>query len=339
MATEHIRGLINPYGRKKLSWNPSRRNLFAVVALWLTTKSSRAAFWIVQTTAVARSSDYDNLSNYPSLENRPAYNSETNTLSWIGPEGGGPSTSSDQHQSLVLANHSGDLTINRSGVTEGLNISGSVFIYASSVTLRRCRVRTSGFTAVQIGNAAMHPSKILIEDCLIDGTGSAKNGQNGIWNSGNGGDGAYRRNNITNIENGIVPGSGDTLIDNWIHDLYVGSGSPHYDGVQMDGGQSNVNVEHNTIINPHDWTSDVMMDNYFGSLNNITVHNNQLLGPSLQFTLYSDASFNNGSINNISITNNVMQHGSGSGHGYFFFRNSNPAHSGNTEFGSGNPID
>ena len=64
---------------------------------------------------------------------------------------------------------------------------------------------------------------------------------------GIGGQGTFIGNNIYNVSDGInVQGNNVVIKDNYIHDLYLYSGG-HYDGIQMDGGFSNVLVEHNTI--------------------------------------------------------------------------------------------
>ena len=94
--------------------------------------------------------------------------------------------------------------------------------------------------------------------------------------------------------------------DNYIHDLKA-TQAPHYDGIQLDGGVSNVIIRHNTVINDYGQTSAVMIDNYFGPISNITVDNNLLVGGG--YTIYVDGQFNGGSITGVSITNNHMGQG------------------------------
>ena len=109
------------------------------------------------------------------------------------------------------------------------------------------------------------------------------------------------------MEDGIfLLGDKNTLIqDNYIHDLKANlAGSPHYDGIQIEGSVSNVVIRHNTVINDYGQTSAVMIDNYFGPISNITVDNNLLVGGG--YTIYVDGQFTGGSVTGVSITNNHM---------------------------------
>ena len=95
-------------------------------------------------------------------------------------------------------------------------------------------------------------------------------------------------------------GLGTTLIQgNYIHDFNA-SGSPHYDGIQIDGPDSNVTIEHNTVINNQGWTSAVMVTNDLGSVSNITVDNNLLIGGG--YTVYVQPK--TGAMPNVVVTNN-----------------------------------
>ena len=78
----------------------------------------------------------------------------------------------------------------------------------------------------------------------IDG-GGRNSGNQGIWGSG-----TFEFNDIEGVENGIIPYSHSKLTGNFIHALKA-TGSPHYDGIQMDGGQADVLITGNTVIN--DW--------------------------------------------------------------------------------------
>jgi hypothetical protein len=163
---------------------------------------------------------------------------------------------------------------------------------------------------------------VVIRDCEINGIGNTS-GNNGI-----NGQGTFTGNNIYNVENGINLTGSAVIQDNYIHDLKA-AGSPHYDGIQIDGAVSNITIEHNTVINNNGSVAAIMIDNYWGPISNISVDNNLLVGGG--FTVYSDAQFTGGPISGVSFTNNHM------GTGYYGitdFNKSNPTYTGNVNDGA-----
>ena len=75
----------------------------------------------------------------------------------------------------------------------------------------------------------MGPPARWYKNCEINGVGTGKRGRSGIL-----GEGTFLNNNIYNVENGIAVTGPSTIQGNYIHDLHA-SGSPHYDGIQIDG--------------------------------------------------------------------------------------------------------
>jgi hypothetical protein len=206
---------------------------------------------------------------------------------------------------------SGGLVINTPGVViSGLDIRGAVEINASHVTLKNSRVRTARFNVIYIKPGLRG---VVIQDCEIDGIGSGNAGSNGISGAG-----TFVRNNIHHVENGIVLNGSAVILDNYVHNL-LASGSPHYDGIQIDGGIANVLIRHNTVINAHVQTSAVMIDNYFGPISDIVVDNNRLVGGG--YSVYSDGKFGGGAISGVSFTNNRLGKGRW---GYSSFVNNEP---------------
>ncbi|MCA1387984.1 MULTISPECIES: right-handed parallel beta-helix repeat-containing protein [Bradyrhizobium] len=195
---------------------------------------------------------------------------------------------------------SGDVVADQAGATiSGLDIQGRVYIKAPNVTLIDSKVTSASFYIVRIEPGV---TGTVIRNCEINGVGSGNDGSYGIV-----GQGTFVANNIYNVENGIGVSGSDTLIqDNYIHDL-LASGSPHYDGISIDGGNSNIVIRHNTVINAHTQTSAVMIDNYFGPISNIEVDGNLLTGGG--YTVYSSAQFNGGSVAGVSFTKNRMGRG------------------------------
>jgi hypothetical protein len=226
------------------------------------------------------------------------------------------STNTGVPDGTTLTPHDGNLRITAPATTiRGLDIKGTVTVDAPGVTLEKCRVTATHSWDWYVILAA---GDTVIQDCTVDG-GNVNEGQNAI----NGG-GRFLRNNIFNTENGIAPGSNTLIQDNYIHDLKA-PGSPHYDGIQIDGGQSNVTIRHNTIINPWTQTSAVMIDNWAGPIFNVNVDDNVLVGGG--YTIYVDGRFNNNPISSVSITNN---HFGGARWGMTHFNRSSPVFAGNT---------
>ncbi|MBW4656729.1 MAG: M10 family metallopeptidase C-terminal domain-containing protein [Kaiparowitsia implicata GSE-PSE-MK54-09C] len=214
---------------------------------------------------------------------------------------------------------SGSIIVTKPGtVISGLDIKGNIYIDADNVTVENCRITSSAYSVVQIKTGS---TGVVIQDCEINGVGSNNEGSHGI-----NGVGTFLRNDIYNVENGINVGAGSgTVIEgNYIHDLKA-SGSPHYDGIQIDGGQSDIRIDHNTIINPHGQTAAIMIDNYFGPVSNVVVNDNLLVGGG--YTIYADAQFGGGALSGVEITNNHI------GSGYYGSLNTNkssPVYTGNT---------
>lgn len=241
----------------------------------------------------------------------------TSTTAW-------PDATSTGVPAGVTLTPSGDVVITQAGaVVSGLNITGSVYIRAPNVTLENCKITSSGWAGVTIDSGL---TGVVVKNCTIDGTG---HGPDGTGNQGIMGAGTFIANNIYNVENGItVTGSNTVIQDNYVHDLQAG-GSPHYDGIQIDGGLSNVQITHNSIVNQWGWTSAIMIDNYFGSISNISATNNLLSGGA--YTVYSDASFSSSAITGVSFTNN---HIGGAQYGDAMIRGNNAVFSGNYQDGA-----
>lgn len=234
------------------------------------------------------------------------------------PSTGFPDATNTGVPSGVTLKASGSLNITTNGsVISGLDIAGTVYIAASNVVLKNCRVKSASYAIVKVKDGFY----ATIQDCEINGVGTGNDGSHGIY-----GQGTFLRNNIYNVENGITLNNGNSVIQgNYIHDLKA-SGDPHYDGIQIDGGQSGVVIEGNTIINQNGQTAAIMIDNYFGPISNIKVNGNVLQGGG--YTLYSDGQFKGGTISGVSVTNNKFKKGYW---GYASIVNNTITQSGNTD--------
>ncbi|MFK4578005.1 right-handed parallel beta-helix repeat-containing protein [Bradyrhizobium ottawaense] len=227
----------------------------------------------------------------------------------------------------VTLRPSGKLVVSEAGaVISGLNIQGTVTIEAPNVTLENCKVTSDSYFIVNIAGV----TGAVVQNCEINGLGGTSG------NVGINGQGRFAGNNIYNVENGInVAGSnsGSTVIENnYIHGLKA-AGSPHYDGIQIDGGVSNITIEHNTVINENGSVSAIMIDNYWGPISNISVDNNLLVGGG--FTVYNSAQFDGGPVTGVSFTNNRLGKGR---YGYRAFTKTNTVWRGNVDHITGRDL-
>jgi len=224
---------------------------------------------------------------------------------------------------------SGSVTVNRPGtVIDGLDISGTLTISASDVTVRNTRVRGSGFSVVNIGRGS---TGVVIRNVEVDGLGtSGTAGSSGIV----GGSPRILHTSVTGVENGFVPGSGTRIRNSYVHGL-DSPGQPHYDGIQIDGGVADISVTGSTVdVSNHTQTSAVMIDNYFGPISNVAVVGNLLIGGG--FTVYADGNFSDtDDIDTVTYANNRLVRGY---YGYSLVRNAGVRWSGNVVDQTGSPV-
>lgn len=224
----------------------------------------------------------------------------------------------------VLTNSGGITTTAAGQVIDAKNITGQVSINHNNCTLKRSKVSVSTYFLVNIKAGVIGT---IVEDCEINGFGTTA-GSNGI-----NGQGTFLRNNIYGVENGInLAGNNIVVQDNYIHDLQA-PGAPHYDGIQCDGAISNILISHNTILNTQGQVSAVMIDNFYGAIDNVVVDNNLLGGGD--FTIYVSSQFNSSKITNAKVTNNRMRKGV---YGYTDYTASTPVSTGNVDDTTGKPI-
>jgi Right handed beta helix region len=195
---------------------------------------------------------------------------------------------------------SGTVKVTQEGaVIDGLDITGTLEIWADDVTVRRTRVRSDGAKNWVVAWIEAGRTGVVIEDCEIDGLGAAgwpEGGAIGIQGEGV----TIRRCDIHHVGDGMKSGSNVVFEDNWVHDLEA-AGEPHYDGFQFDGGGENITIRHNTISIP-DQTGAVNLGNTFGPVANVVVDGNLLSGGT--YTVYVDGQFTSEPFTRISVTNN-----------------------------------
>jgi hypothetical protein len=182
-------------------------------------------------------------------------------------------------------------------VIEGLNITGSVIINAANVTLKNCSITSSDYDVVLVKPGI---TGAVVENCNINNQSS---GGQGIA-----GQGTFLNNNIQNAADGIdVRGDNTVIQGNYIHNMSGTSGS-HLDGIQADGGFSNLTINHNTVINEQGQTSAVMLDNYWGPIDKVAITDNLLVGGDYSVYINEVAQGQNpgGKVTNVTFENNHL---------------------------------
>ena len=265
------------------------------------------------TTTVTQSGGYNNLTNWPSAANRPTISG--NTLSWIGPIGGGPSTSNDVSQSRILTS-SGPISTSSNGqVIEGKDIVGQVHIDHDNVILRQCRIRWNSASTYAISSGCVietDASNVVVEDCMISDNGG--NGQqNGInigWFNTGKPQNTIRRCNVFRFGNMIPSQSRILAIDNWFH---LGRGDvDHMDMFELygnapGGGSQDVVIRHNCLDGRDNLGINNiginMTNEQGGFVKNITIDNNAFLQSGTYYAI-GGGDIGTGGAMNFSATNN-----------------------------------
>jgi hypothetical protein len=178
---------------------------------------------------------YDNVNNWPSTSNRPSVSGST--ISWIGPTSGGASTTCDTAQSHAISSVGSQTFASAGATNEYLDISGTVYVNAANVTLRRSRISGDSSTGmIQLNGTTA--TGFTLEDCVVDGANITNTGWLVLGNNHSGGLDTptgltIRRNNMSGSEQcvGQYYLGSMTFIDNYCHDMYCSDG----DMVEMYG--------------------------------------------------------------------------------------------------------
>jgi hypothetical protein len=237
--------------------------------------------------------------------------------------GGWPDATNTGVPAGVTLTPSGALVINTPGaVIQGLNITGNVIINAPNVTLLNCKITSGANYVVEISKGI---AGTVIQNCEIDNQGAG-----GVGISGQG---TFIANDIHGCVDGInIWGDNSVIQGNYIHGE-AGPAGAHFDSIQADGGFSGLTIDHNTVINEQGQTSAIMLDNYWGPIDNVKIDNNLLVGGG--YTVYlaevAQGQAPGGPVTNVSFTNNLL------GRGYWGYWNirtelgSRPVVSGNRD--------
>ena len=203
------------------------------------------------------------------------------------------STNTGVPAGTALTVHTGDWHITTSGVHSGRDVTGCVYVEASTVTIRESRIRGNCWFSVRAtGIGAGTRLGLVIEDTEIV-MASTLNGAYGIccseytltrvWIHGSpagnaGADCVYFNTNVqvrdSFCEVGILPGNPPGNPN---------ATSAHSDGMTSDGGD-NVVLDHNTIRNPNQQTSAILVSTNSALITNTKIRRGLYAGGG--YTVY-----------------------------------------------------
>ncbi|MFI9551405.1 DUF4082 domain-containing protein [Nonomuraea endophytica] len=160
-------------------------------------------------------------------------------------------------------------------VFDGVEVSEGFDIWADNVTIRNCKIIVGGYWGIQL--RAGH-TNLTVENCEI-GSNKKTKLDIGIWNDGTG-DMTVRRNNIHTTSNAAIMAKSGLIEDNYIHDMWQANPGDHTDGIQTNGNKekNKLVIRHNTIINPENQTSAIILSPVFGPIHDVEVTGNLLAG-------------------------------------------------------------
>jgi hypothetical protein len=196
----------------------------------------------------------------------------------------------------VLHKQTENIVVRQDGtVLDGLDLTGSIDIYANNVVIRNSRISGTNWWGVHLREGY---ANLTVEDCEIFGDGVHQM-QYGIASSG--GFVTARRNNVHVISNGIDVPVG-LIEDNFVHDpkFYPGD---HIDMIMSEGGApsgTSLTIRRNTAVNTLDQTGAVALFADWGPQHDVTVEHNLLVGGG--YSLYGGA---DGS-SNLRVVSNVF---------------------------------
>ncbi len=180
-------------------------------------------------------------------------------------------------------------------VLDGLDLTGSVDIYANNVVIRNSKISGTNWWGA---NLRAGYTNLTVENCEIFGDG-VRQMQYGIASAG--GWVTARRNNVHTISNGIDVPVG-LIEDNYVHDPKYFP-KDHTDMIMSEGGApagTTLTIRHNTAVNTLDQTGAIALFADWGPQHDVLVERNLLIGGG--YALYGGDT----GATNIRVVNNVF---------------------------------
>ena len=238
-----------------------------------------------------------------------------------------------------LTPYTGPMTITTPGtVLDGYIINGTLNIQAANVTIENSLIQNYGYWGIDASYAPALGNVIIENNTFRPAPGATTD-------SAIAASGTIIGNDISGSMHGIMlQGGASVITDNYIHNLNSISSDAHLDGIFVGGYQNHVLISHNTI---EAWdTSDIIIKNDFGPINDVTVTNNLLIGdqnyideggpwhdpygrPAYAVYVYGSGNATGTTTTNISVTDNYMMEGL---YGYIATDKASPTISGNIQW-------
>src|SRR5262249_17918336 len=151
-------------------------------------------------------------SQSPVASPSPVASSASPSGSAPAPSGFPDASNTGVPQGTVLHKRTENIVVRQDGtVLDGLDLTGSVDVYANNVVIRNSRISGTNWWGVHLRDGYRN---LTVEDCEISGNG-VQQMQYGIASGG--GVVTARRNNVHTISNGIDVPVG-LIEDNYVHD-------------------------------------------------------------------------------------------------------------------------
>lgn len=170
---------------------------------------------------------------------------------------------------------SGSLAISTNGTTvSAKNFNNNTNVTWSNVTsgtMINCLMSNSANIYVDVENSS---TGVTVTKCTFTGGGS---GTTAVILEGGSGTNTVSACNVSDMENGFDHGqpTGATILNNYVHDLFVDPVSAHTDGIQSTGGFTQCLIQGNSIFGSD--TSCIIMQNEGAAFSGYNITGNLLV--------------------------------------------------------------
>lgn len=232
----------------------------------------------------------------PPVEEKPS-GTKTNCIN-IPSACGYPDSSNSGIEVGATLKSSGDYSDSTSGSTvKNMSVNGELVINASNIIVENVEIQASGGS----GSHGVYIPKGVTGVVFNHVTCHGNNVQYCIFNGGSN----------TTIKNSYLYGCGECMngsgtVENSFFNVTANISGEHYEDIYDGGGNGNLIVNHDTMLNPQGQTATVFASTDFGNQDTLTISNSLLAGGG--YTIYGGTSCTTGGcgkvIGPVTISNN-----------------------------------